>query len=260
MDALASQIVEALLPFVKPKEGKAVPYAFLGHSLGARVAMEVALRLLPHGTSPQRVFVSGSAPSHAPRPRKALAKLLEGKASAASAAAVAASGSGSAAESKSSSSEYVPMHKLSDKDFVARLGALGGTPKEILENEEFMAFLLPSLRADFEIAETFTREAPKDKERLPCPVTVLCGQDDVLVDAARDEWAKYTSLQQSASAAASQAESKSSSGAAAKEGSQAAVSVHVIAGGHFFIYERDEAFAIVAKELGALSAAEGWTL
>jgi len=80
---------------------------------------------------------------------------------------------------------------LSDQDLKRELAELGGTPREILEDAEMMALLMPMLRADFALVEHYREpgEAP-----LPCPVTVFAGTRDDYVDleAAR-AWESYGS-------------------------------------------------------------------
>jgi medium-chain acyl-[acyl-carrier-protein] hydrolase len=44
---------------------------------------------------------------------------------------------------------------LPDPEFLERLQSLDGTPPEILADQEFMQLMMPLLRADFELAETY---------------------------------------------------------------------------------------------------------
>lgn len=114
------------------------PYAFFGHSLGARIAFEVIRALLAEGHPlPAHLFVSGSRPPEIAEPR--------------------------------------PLHQLQDDAFVRELRRFGGTPKAILESEELMALFLPLLRADFAVDETHTHQ---EGEPLPVPITAFCGTDD----------------------------------------------------------------------------------
>ena len=115
-----------------------VPYVLFGHSLGSRVAFEVAkfcqfneLRL------PNHLIASASR-----------APFLE------------------------ETDEWI--HDLPHGEFVQELSELNGTPKEVLENTELLDLLMPLLRADFKIAETYVAE----KVSLDLPITVLTGSDD----------------------------------------------------------------------------------
>jgi len=48
-----------------------------------------------------------------------------------------------------------PRHALNEEDFVAALRVLGDTPTELLENPELLRLLLPMLRADFRVCESY---------------------------------------------------------------------------------------------------------
>ena len=60
-------------------------------------------------------------------------------------------------------------------NFIKELKSLNGTPEEILDNQELMALLLPLLRADFEIADTYCSD---NDVQVNCPLTVLGGSTD----------------------------------------------------------------------------------
>lgn len=80
---------------------------------------------------------------------------------------------------------------LADEDLKRELAELGGTPREILEDGEMMALLMPMLRADFALIENY--RGPGNAP-LPCPLTVFAGTRDAYVDmeAAR-AWERYGS-------------------------------------------------------------------
>jgi medium-chain acyl-[acyl-carrier-protein] hydrolase len=67
------------------------------------------------------------------------------------------------------------LHKLADSEFLKSLKDLNGTPSEVLHQPELMQLLLPTLRADFELIETyqFTTTPP-----LNCPIVAFGGLDD----------------------------------------------------------------------------------
>lgn len=115
------------------------PFALFGHSMGALLAYEVARRLRAViGREPVHLFVSGRRAPHLPARRPAL-------------------------------------HRLPDDEFVAGLRALNGTPPEVFEHPELVRLLLPMLRADFEMVETYTKG---DGPQLSCPITAMGGNAD----------------------------------------------------------------------------------
>jgi surfactin synthase thioesterase subunit len=120
------------------------PFALFGHSMGALIAYEVARRLrLVIGREPVHLFVSGRRAPHLPPRRPAL-------------------------------------HRLPEDEFVAGLRALNGTPPEVFEHPELVRLLLPMLRADFEMVETYTKT---DGPQLSCPITAMRGNIDTDVPA-----------------------------------------------------------------------------
>ena len=116
-----------------------VPFALFGHSSGALLAFEVArtLRNFPD-LSPTHLFVSGCRGPSVPEWDR-------------------------------------PMHLLPDNALIQELRRLGGTPEGILANEELMQVMLPTIRADLELSETYRYE---QQESLQCPITVLGGLQD----------------------------------------------------------------------------------
>lgn len=115
------------------------PFALFGHSMGGLTSFEVArfLRRI-HARSPIHLFVSGRrAPQIA--------------------------------------DSDPPIHTLPDADFIEELRRLNGTPEAVLANNELMQLLLPALRADFAVLETYVYqpEAP-----LNCPITTFGGLQD----------------------------------------------------------------------------------
>lgn len=117
-------LIEALAQALEPFLD--LPFAFYGHSLGALISFELARHLRrQHGPTPVQLLVSGC---HAPQ----LPMTDE------------------------------PIHQLSDEEFVQALRRFNGTPDTVLQDADLMRMLLPLLRADFAIYETYTytAEAP----------------------------------------------------------------------------------------------------
>lgn len=131
------------------------PFVFFGHSLGAIVAFELARELRRQfGVQPRRLFISASrAPQISARHR--------------------------------------PIHALPEAEFLDELRRLNGTPAALLDNAEFMRFMLPVLRADFALYETHTY-APE--EPLDCVINGFGGIEDRRVDRSElDAWRVQTS-------------------------------------------------------------------
>ena len=119
------------------------PFALFGHSLGAQEAFETALALRRAGLpQPARLFVSGHGAPHAEDPDRLL------------------------------------LHRLDDEAMVAELRKMNGMAPEILENEELMQLLLPILRADFTISETYKY---RPEPPLDCPISAYSGLQDAYV-------------------------------------------------------------------------------
>lgn len=118
------------------------PFAFFGHSLGGLIAFELT-RWLRHSqqVEPQHLWVSGARAPHL------------------------------AATSP-------PIHALPRTDFIAQLRRYNGTPTAILENTELMNLLLPVLRADFMLLETYQYQ---EQPPIPSPITALWGEQDTIV-------------------------------------------------------------------------------
>ncbi len=116
----------------------AIPYAFFGYSMGALIAFEVARALRQRQVAgPSRLFL---AARRGPR--------LPGLSS---------------------------TSALTDKEFVEELKSIGGTPREILYSPELLEMILPTLRADFSLCESY---AYSPGTALECPLSIFGGQED----------------------------------------------------------------------------------
>src|SRR5258708_32067452 len=82
------------------------------------------------------------------------------------------------------------LFNLPDSVLVEKLRRLGGSPKSILDDPEMMAALLPCIRADFQVVETYTYQPA---EPLSCPILALAGSEDPDVGSAElDPWGEQT--------------------------------------------------------------------
>ena len=115
------------------------PVAFFGHSLGAWVAFEFARQLQREGVTVAHLFVSGQCAPHLPDPE-------------------------------------APIRTWPDREFIAEVHRrYRGFPEEILRDDETLALLLPALRADFTMKETYRY---LDGPLLECPISSFGGHQD----------------------------------------------------------------------------------
>jgi surfactin synthase thioesterase subunit len=126
-----------------------VPFAIFGHSLGALTGYETARRLEHVGAGPGHVFVSAHRAPHLP-PR------------------------------------MTSVHLADDKTILRRLRRYGGTPRELYDHADLLAALLPSLRCDFAVSETYRFGDPTP---LAASLTAFAGRsDDSAGEEAMDAW------------------------------------------------------------------------
>lgn len=68
-----------------------------------------------------------------------------------------------------------PIHHLPHDEFLDELRRLEGTPPEVFESPELLELMIPMLRADFEVCETYQFESAAP---LDCPLSVYGGIGD----------------------------------------------------------------------------------
>jgi surfactin synthase thioesterase subunit len=84
-----------------------------------------------------------------------------------------------------------PTFNLPHDEFIAKIRGLNGTPKELLDDPETRDFFLPTLRADFEMVDTYEYHP---EEKLSTPITVYGGiqDEEVRIESLR-AWEELTS-------------------------------------------------------------------
>ena len=133
--------LDALLAELVPVLASAVdgPYALFGHSMGALIAFEAARRLVAQGSPPPlHLFASAHGAPHAPYRAR-----------------------------------YVSS--LPDPEFRRAMVSLSGFREGPVQEAAFLSLLLPTLRADFRLCETYEYAAGAP---LPSRLTVLTGADE----------------------------------------------------------------------------------
>ena len=77
-------------------------------------------------------------------------------------------------------------------EFVKNLKELGGVPDDVLKNREMMEIMVPILRKDFQMYETYKY---KNEVPLDCPITIFGGIHDRSIAAEDVEgWSEQTTL------------------------------------------------------------------
>lgn len=145
-------LVEALLHSLEPELD--LPYALFGHSFGAVVAYELALRIERAGLRPpSALLASASRAPHLPLMRE-------------------------------------PVSAGSDDELIAWPLSTGGLPRELLAFPDFLSELLTAVRGDLALAEDYVIPHPV---AVSCPLFTFAGEDDTVVPVAQVRpWAAYT--------------------------------------------------------------------
>lgn len=143
MDALVEGVLDAFADDLGDRLQR--PFAFFGHSMGARVSFALAHGLAAAGLpGPTALFLSAT-----PGPTVR---------------------------------DWKHAHQLPDEELLQHLSELGGLPETMLGAPELLRRMLPTLRADLELSEM---SALDKRPRLAMPIHSFAGSDDRLATPAR---------------------------------------------------------------------------
>lgn len=128
------------------------PMFFFGHSLGALLAFEVARKLEQENFTPSAMFLSGRRAAHIISP--------------------------------------VRYHTWSDEDLILMLREMAGANRELFENETLMSLVLPTIRSDFRLLESYRFN---DVGKTNIDIVAFAGRNDLLAQPEEvNEWVKNT--------------------------------------------------------------------
>lgn len=129
-------------------------YALFGHSMGSSLVFELSHKMIQATKKePVHLFVSGRCPPFHHEGKK--------------------------------------LSLLPDNEFKKEVLDIGGTPKEIFENEELCDIFLPILKADYRIIDAF--EHSQKNVKLDCGISVLNGREDKMTTLEKiQKWRDYT--------------------------------------------------------------------
>lgn len=129
-------------------------YMIFGHSMGALISFYLSDKIRSEGIrQPSRLFVSGKEAPHIYK-------------------------------------EDDIKHTLPDDVFMKKIYDLGGTPKELLENEDFLEIYIPILKNDYKLVADSKYD--NDVQSFDYDITVFNGVQDVLTDEEIKAWSKFT--------------------------------------------------------------------
>ncbi|KMY31606.1 hypothetical protein ACZ11_05140 [Lysinibacillus xylanilyticus] len=135
-----NEMVEDVYSIVKDQIDERSPYALFGHSMGSWLAYELTYKIMSEERHPpMHVFFSARRAPHLTK-------------------------------------DELDMNGLSMENLKETIFKLGGTPKEIYENDEMMNAFLPIIYSDFKVMGTF--DYVDREEKLPCAISVMGGKED----------------------------------------------------------------------------------
>jgi medium-chain acyl-[acyl-carrier-protein] hydrolase len=181
------EAIEDIFEYVRPYLDK-FPYAFFGHSMGALIAYELTCKILQTNyKAPIHLFLSGRTPPHIKKDKY--------------------------------------LSDLPYEQFKNELLKIGGTPEDVFNHPELLELVIPILRADFKLLESY--DFQQSDLKINCDITVFSGLNDLEVTSDDIlQWNDYT---------------------------QKKLVIHSFEGDHFFItHKGKEITDIINKEISAL--------
>ena len=150
-----SDILDLIIDDIKDSINS--PYIFLGHSMGALISYELTHKLLSeYNSSPLKLYVSAHRAPNLPK-------------------------------------DGIIMHELGNDEFINELRLIDGLAAEILQHPELLDLLLPIIRNDYKLCETYNYEK---KEKLDIPISVFGGiQDKDISKTQLMEWSDLTTAE-----------------------------------------------------------------
>jgi medium-chain acyl-[acyl-carrier-protein] hydrolase len=131
-----------------------MPFALYGHCAGGLLAFEIAHEMGSRfGIWPRRLIVGEQPAPQAPPPAE-------------------------------------PLHRLPDEQLLAAVRERGGLPEAVARNTELQEFLLPMLRSEFALWESYRY---RSRAPLPVPITTVRGLSGSVDETALAGWAEQTS-------------------------------------------------------------------
>lgn len=133
-------------------------FAFFGHSMGALIAYEIALQLREReAVLPRHLFLAARNPPHI-RPVQPR------------------------------------IHTMTTNEIIKVAMAFNALPEEVLNNEVLLKLIIPIMKADFEMIETW--EVDTEKPPLPIPIHVFAGTHDAIGSPQNmKEWVQYSDVE-----------------------------------------------------------------
>ena len=130
-------LVNELIPLIY-KLTQDTTFSLYGHSLGAMLAFQTTWELQERKLkTPESLIVAGRHAPHKPDPS-------------------------------------VLKSDMNDEEMIEELRNLNGTPKEILDNKDIIRFMIPMIKSDLKLHESFKYT----RQKLNIPIAAHCGDED----------------------------------------------------------------------------------